>query len=80
MTDLSKRFINARRDDLEKAALKFARMKKLGRYIDNNGSDVQVSGVDVSMYTEAFQRELCLAAVDLFAEIAASPLPERNPE
>jgi hypothetical protein len=72
-------YLEVKRQRLEKAALEYARMKVLGRYLDARGCDVSVSDTNRDDYTRAFGNALMITAVDLFAEIAATPLPPRKP-
>lgn len=71
------KFVEGARVRLEDAAMKYARMKTLGRYFDGNDGDVQLCAADRPDHEKYMLLALQQAAVDLFAEIAATPLPPR---
>lgn len=68
--------IRAARIKLETEAMKYARMKSLGMHFDANGNNCKPFPADAVDVAKMYGEDLLRAAVDLFAEVAATPLPD----
>ena len=74
------KYLQGARVHLEAAALRYARMVAIGRCIDDSGNDIRYGIEDQNAHALLFRDQLCDAAINLFAELAATPLPYPAPQ
>lgn len=72
------RFFEGTRIRLEESALKYARMKQFGMYLDDSGNVCRVCFTDQQDQAKYLLESLGRDAVRLLEEISMMPLPPRR--
>ena len=72
---IHKDYLKAARRNLEAMALRYARMKLFGFYLNAEGNQVRHCGRDRESLAQLYRDDLAQAAESLLAEIALTPLP-----